>query len=88
MPFNKVALRTHPDKNPNNPDATEEFQRVSAAYCLLVKHLDNSSDPSGFHASSAYSDFGYEYSDEELESDMFGHEYYDSDIEDHLAFYL
>ncbi|KAJ7581156.1 hypothetical protein C8J56DRAFT_959247 [Mycena floridula] len=52
-----VALRTHPDKNPDNPDATAEFQRVSAAYNLLVKHLSDDEDEED--------DYDYEYDDDE-----------------------
>ncbi|KAF9526992.1 hypothetical protein CPB83DRAFT_908003 [Crepidotus variabilis] len=44
--YKQIALRTHPDKNPNNPDATAEFQRVGEAYNLIVKCLDPSSKPS------------------------------------------
>ncbi len=40
-----TALRTHPDKNPNDQaDATREFQRVAAAYDTLVQYLDNNHD--------------------------------------------
>lgn len=33
--YKKAALRTHPDKNRDNPDAKLEFQRVSEAYKRL-----------------------------------------------------
>lgn len=39
--FKKLALRTHPDKNPNDPDATKNFHRISEAYKRIT-------DPSSF----------------------------------------
>lgn len=33
--YRRLALRWHPDKNPDNPDATAEFQKISAAYEVL-----------------------------------------------------
>lgn len=85
--YKQVALRTHPDKNPDNPSATEEFQRVSEAYRVLVKHLDEASNPSSrsqhshsffnFHNGSEYSFSDDEYDDE-----------YCDDSDDEVAFYL
>ena len=40
--YKKLALRTHPDKNPNDPDASKNFLRVSEAYKRIT-------DPSSFH---------------------------------------
>jgi curved DNA-binding protein CbpA len=40
--FKKLALRTHPDKNPNDPDASKNFHRISEAYKRIT-------DPSSFH---------------------------------------
>ncbi|KIM87213.1 hypothetical protein PILCRDRAFT_86249 [Piloderma croceum F 1598] len=49
--YKKLALSTHPDKNPGNADATAQFQKVSEAYNILVKHLDKSTRPPREHSS-------------------------------------
>ena len=59
----QLALKTHPDKNPGDEDATAQFQRVSQAYNTLVKHLDRSSAPSHTHSHSHYHPFGSEEGD-------------------------
>jgi len=40
--YKKLALRTHPDKNPNDPEASKKFLMVSEAYKRIT-------DPSSFH---------------------------------------
>lgn len=55
-----IALRTHPDKDLDNPEATREFQRVSDACNTLNQHLDSDN----LHDYDDYSDVK-DYSDDE-----------------------
>ncbi|KAI0637017.1 hypothetical protein C8Q77DRAFT_1095585 [Trametes polyzona] len=48
--YKQLALKTHPDKNPGDTDATSQFQKLSEAYNVLLKHLDRSSSPPLRHA--------------------------------------
>ncbi|KAI0374846.1 hypothetical protein BV20DRAFT_935224 [Pilatotrama ljubarskyi] len=100
--YKQLALKTHPDKNPGDEDATAQFQRLSEAYNVLLKHLDRSSSPphrhahthSHTHSHSHFHPFGqYEYDDyddyDEYD-DFYDDEFddYESDYDDHLDFYM
>lgn len=34
--FRKLALKFHPDKNPDNPDAAEKFKEINNAHSILA----------------------------------------------------
>lgn len=42
--YKRLALQTHPDKNPNNPAATEQFRRISEAYQRISRYMDDETD--------------------------------------------
>lgn len=74
----QLALTTHPDKNPDNEGATQQFQQISEAYHALASHLDSSTHR------HEYADPFDEYDDEDDDDDD-GYFFYD--LED-LQFYL
>lgn len=42
--YHILALKLHPDKNGNTPEATDAFQRLNAAYRLLLLEVDANGD--------------------------------------------
>ena len=76
-------MKTHPDKNPGDADATTQFQKVSAAYDTLVRHLDRPSGmPSGHpRAHSHFHPFGYEDEDYD-DDDDYDDDYFEDDYDD------
>ncbi|KAK0484024.1 hypothetical protein IW261DRAFT_1606085 [Armillaria novae-zelandiae] len=53
----RIALRTHPNKTLNNPDATEEFQRVAGAHSMLILYFDNPQDYDDYRSESDVKDY-------------------------------
>ncbi len=37
--YRKLALALHPDLNPNNPKAKQNFQKVNESYVIIISHL-------------------------------------------------
>ncbi|TBU50732.1 DnaJ domain-containing protein [Dichomitus squalens] len=79
--YKQLALKTHPDKNPDDADATAQFQKISQAYNTLVRHLDRSSAPSHGHSHGHYHPFGYD--DDDDYDDEYDYDYEDEDYDDY-----
>jgi curved DNA-binding protein len=66
--YRQLALQWHPDRNPNNPEATERFKEISEAYGVLIdasKRLQYDQ----FRQSGASG--GFRYTQEDIFRDMF-----------------
>ena len=55
--YHILALKLHPDKNGNTPEATDAFQRLNAAYRLLLLEVDANGD------AGAASECSHEYTE-------------------------
>jgi DnaJ-class molecular chaperone len=80
--LSQLALTTHPDKNPDNEEATRQFQQISEAYHVLATYLDKSS-----HRHEYADPFDAYDDDEDYDDDDHGGGGYFYDLED-LRFYL
>lgn len=68
----QIALRTHPDKNPDNLSATAEFQHVSEAYRVLLKYLDRpAEDEYGDYDDDDDYPSDFDYSEDEVDLDLY-----------------
>ncbi|MFW5733612.1 MAG: J domain-containing protein [Oceanidesulfovibrio sp.] len=47
--FRRMAFELHPDLHPDNPKASQDFQRINEAYVILKEHLEGA----GGHAEHA-----------------------------------
>ena len=59
----QLALATHPDKNPDNEEAIQQFQEISEMYHVLAKHWDGTSPKHEFNdlsdESDSYNDYDF-----------------------------
>jgi len=93
--YKKMAIKFHPDKNPNNPEAEHKFKEVSEAYEVLSddnkrqmydKYGKEGLKEGGFGAHSASDIFFLNNSLEEAVSLVFLEEVEDVDLEEPKIF--
>lgn len=64
--YKRLALKSHPDKNPDDPHATVKFQQVTEAYQMVMGRLKSTSSERGGafrfsgEAGSDSEEYGYE----------------------------
>ena len=80
--YKRQALQTHPDKNPDDPDASTKFRKVSEAYQRLTAHDDDDNDyddddddDDGHHYYHEGFSFDFGEDDEENEEFEFVHRF-------------
>jgi len=73
--YRKLAMRYHPDRNPDDPTAEESFKEIAEAYGVLtdpVKRREyNACRASGATYSGGNSENGFSYSQEDILKDLF-----------------
>ncbi|KAJ8519514.1 hypothetical protein ONZ45_g3589 [Pleurotus djamor] len=77
--YKQLALKTHPDKNPDDLEATARFQRLGEAYRVLQKHFEpRASHPSRYYHGESGDDDDYFDDDSDYDDDDI---YFDIDAE-------
>ena len=64
--YRKLAMKYHPDRNPDNPESQEKFKEITAAYQILSKPEKRQRYDMGGEQFSGFSgggDFGFDVSD-------------------------
>lgn len=91
--YRKLALRWHPDKNPDDPEATAKFQKISSAYAVLSDEKQRAQyDRTGCTGDDDVGDFA-DFGDLDEMMEMFASAFgggfsMGDDMDDEIAFLL
>lgn len=73
--YRKLAMKHHPDHNPDNPEAEEKFKEIAEAYGVLTDPAKRREYDAfvarGGTGNSSYSQNGFSYSQEDILRDLF-----------------
>lgn len=69
--YRKLAMRYHPDRNPDDPAAEEKFKEVAEAYGVLTDPVKRREYNRCKTNGTTYSNNGFSYSQEDILKDLF-----------------
>jgi curved DNA-binding protein len=70
--YRKLAMRFHPDRNPDDPESEEKFKEIAEAYGVLTDPIKRREyDACGYSHNRQSSGDGFSYSQEDILRDLF-----------------
>jgi curved DNA-binding protein len=69
--YRRLAMRYHPDRNPDDPEAEERFKEIAEAYGVLTDPVKRREYERCRAGGSNYGDGGFSYSQDDILRDLF-----------------